>query len=280
MNPSGKILHYYDDLDKKFHELFAAVSDGFQEEAIHEFRVVMKKQAAFFALLHVIDPAFDAEKTRALYFRIFKNAGSIRKVHIEHNILAGLNLSSERHAGIFENLDQRLAKRIARFRQHDNKKDLRVIVKNGKYIRSRINRIQGDKQIARLDDYFSSIFQNLKSLADDCKKSENHFHDLRKSLKELYYNLALILQLSANYRLPKRALKYLDSLQSNLGEWHDLFLTRKFVGAFDHSTSDKVFRKLDRKIERYVKKINRQLGSFEKMIFALEKRLKKARGRM
>lgn len=270
MKTAEKILIFYNELDLKFHELFFEVLKNFNEAAIHDFRVVIKKQIAFFHLLEWLDPRFQAKETEALFFRIFKNAGAIRKVHIERNILTNKDLKVDLDAGLLEKLDKRLAEKTERYIQHDNKKDLEAIDENRQLIRNRIHHIPGNKLNVRLKNYFAKLLRNLKKLAADCKKNETAFHDLRISLKELFYNLNLINRLSEKVQLTPNMLKYLDKLQTLLGEWHDVHLTLKHISALENPDFDQLINILKKENNRYVKRIKLQLKTFETVISSIK----------
>ncbi len=238
MKVSKIIFNYYNGLHQRFKELFAKVLKDFDENAIHGFRVNMKKQVAFFRLLAGIDPKFRADKAETLFFRIFKNAGAIRKIHIEKNILTNKDLNINVGADVIEKLEKKLAKKIKQYLEYSNVKDLKSIKKNNRSVRKRIHKISTYNLKIGLGEYFSKLIQGLKGLSEICTVNEEAFHNLRKMLKELFYNLGLINQLFKKEQLSPDILKYLDQLQTALGEWHDIHLTLKHFSALEKPDFD------------------------------------------
>ena len=234
MSIADKISNFYNALDQRFYQLFHEVLKDFNERAVHEFRVNIKKQVAFFHLLKGIDPRFRTEKAEALFFNLFKYAGAIRKVHIEKNILTNVDLNVKLSPEILENLELQLAKKTEKYLQYDHKKDLHAIIKNRRLIRNRISRIPENHLNNGLNEYFLKLLEGLRSQSELCKLSETAFHDLRKLLKELFYNLFLINQLLEQRQFTPDILKYLDQLQTSLGEWHDIHLTLKHFSKLEN----------------------------------------------
>ena len=270
MKSSKTILNYYIDLDLKFNELFLEVLNDFNENAVHNFRVNIKKQVAFFHLLDCIAPKFQAFETQALFFRIFKKAGAIRKVHIEKNILTNKDLEIKVAPEIIQNLDKQLAKKVERFLQHDYAEDLKAINKKSKTIKRLIQQVSRKNLNNGLNEYFRKLLHGLKKMSDSCKASEDAFHDLRKLLKELFYNLFLINQLFEHNQLTTGVLKYLDRLQTSLGEWHDIHLTFKHFLALEKPEFEEMIEILKRKNDEYVEKIRTQLIDFEAVLSEIE----------
>ncbi len=273
MRSAKTMLNYYNDLDLKFNELFLEVLNDFNEKAVHGFRVNIKKQVAFFHLLDCVAPKFQAVETVALFSRIFKKAGAIRKVHIEKNILTNKDLKIKVAPEIIQNLDERLAKKVDRFLQHNYAEDLKAINENSELIKKLIQKISKNSLNNGLNEYFIKLLSSLKKMSVSCKVSEAAFHDLRKLLKELFYNLFLINQLFEHKQLGTGLIKYLDQLQKTLGEWHDIHLTFKHFLALEEPEFNETVEILKRKNDEYIDKIRTQLLDFDEVISEIEEEL-------
>lgn len=227
MSTLTTIRDYYTGLDQGFNDLYFDVLKAFDVKAVHDMRVNIKKQTAFFHLLESIDPNFEANASKAIFLKIYKNAGEIRKIHIEQAILSNDKLDATLVKKLHAKLAKKLRKSVDDFLYHNNTRSLLAIRKNSPEIEAYILNLSEDKLFQNLHKYFKNLISKMKRVADLSKKSKKAYHDLRKLLKELTHNFNLIKSLFPNHAFSPELLEYLNQLQSNLGNWHDLFLTLK-----------------------------------------------------
>ena len=273
MEVGNRILNYYKDLDLKFNQLLVEVLNSFEEEVIHKFRVNIKKQVALFHLLDFVVKDFQIDAVKTLFHGIFKKAGAIRKVHIEKNILTNNGLKLDLAPDILKRLEEQLAIKTERFQQYNYAADLEAINENSNSLRQQIHSALKTNLNQGLNKYFKQLLNDLVNLSNRCKTDEKDFHELRKMLKELFYNLNFLNQ-PFNQKQPSASIfKYLSEIQTNLGEWHDVHLTLNHFSMLKNPAFDDLLGALKDKNDWYVEKIRTQLHDFEGIVARIESEL-------
>jgi CHAD domain-containing protein len=217
-----------------------------KQEALHHFRVQVKKLRAFLVLVDSEENGPKLEKQLKPVRKIFKAAGVIRNAYMNLE----LGKVHQQGASAFMRGQRRLMKESAAQFRSASVKHLAMIRKTRRRLK---------KAPLRLSNVHISMYyqQQLEEIALCLKpqRSEASLHACRKQLKMLTYN----------YQLVKPVLSlvfskdYLEQVHIAIGDWHDkqvaieLFLNEEVGDASVAESLKKERTQLKRKITGLVK---------------------------
>lgn len=196
-------------------------------DAIHQFRVEVKKMAALFRMQSFLKKDFEHAAHLKPLKSLFNYAGDMRDhgnmsaLAVMFNVdPAMLAIPSKQKKKAYASLKKEHKDRIKKFRAGE--KDLKLK--------------SGFLSLALAKKYLNAL---AKETLDWCKKDGDaqELHDLRKKVKDMLY---LSAWLSDHKLLPitKARIELLDEFQERIGNWHDLELFRltlenhKDIGAY------------------------------------------------
>ena len=179
-----------------------------KQEALHRFRVQVKKLRAFLVLADSGENSHNLEKQLKPVRKIFKAAGVIRNAYITHE----LSKEYQQEPTAFMRGQHRLMEEsTAQFQSASTEHLARI----------RNTRRRLKKVIPRFSNVHLSMYyrQQLEKIALCLKpqQSEASLHDCRKQIKILIYNYSLVkpaIRLAFNEG-------YLEQVQTAIGEWND-----------------------------------------------------------
>ncbi len=215
MNPFGKYIKkrrkavdFYLDIPK----------EAYDTQTYHKLRVEIKKINDFVHLLSYCIKGFKREKILKPYRRVFRNAGKLREVQIEEDMLVEES-SVENIRNYKKNLDVlRLKYRKAYFT---------MVCKQ----RRRIDKMQHkllllSEQIdpESANHYLNICAKHANSLLNKNNLSRDKFHKLRKSIKRVNHILKCVNTTHRPYI--SSGIKGVSHL---LGEWHDCQVNLKRI---------------------------------------------------
>jgi len=184
--------------------------DTGDQEALHKFRVQIKKLKAMLSLIEGSSGQNGLLKNFKPVRKVFQYAGNIREAHVNLQLTSNYGLKND----IFESGQQKIIEEgTAEFRNKSKK-----IIKN-------INNAQKElkRQLPAMDDDSIAAYykKQLELIAVNFTVSgfTEDMHTNRKLIKILVYN----------HKLADKALNgvldfntaYLDKLQEAIGKWHD-----------------------------------------------------------
>jgi CHAD domain-containing protein len=200
-------------LDKEWKEMNAHLQkflESGDQEALHRFRVQIKKLKAMLSLVEDAASKHGLLKDFKPVRKIFKYAGGIREAHM--NLQLGETYEIKNEA--FETDQQRIiAEGTSQF-MLQGKKFLKNIKHAHKLLRKQLPNVE-DKAIAA---YYQ---KQLREIATNLAVSgfNEDMHTNRKLIKILVYNHKLT-EKALNGSIPFNT-EYLDKLQEAIGKWHD-----------------------------------------------------------
>lgn len=234
--------HYYDSLCKDFHQQFLEILQNRKREMIHDLRVNMKQQVAFFHLLEHLDPSFSAKAALQSFGDLYHLAGQVRDLQVEKKVvrhrlrpemyfLSWLKEQEKEERGKLQTFELEHTLIPIRDLEHD--------------IRRRINHLDSKIFNQCLQSYFDALLNKIRdALAENDRLQRLHY--MRKRTKELFYNLLLLESFFPGFRIKKKLLKKLNKVQEMLGQWHDLDFTWQRLAADPAWCPPKVRRKLEK----------------------------------
>lgn len=232
MNVIKELHEYYSDLDRRFHFFFMELIRNPGRETIHDLRVNMKKQNAFFRLLSALDNDFIAEKATDAFAHFYKRAGKVRDLQVERQVVEAEEelLSLGRHLSL--KLIRHEKMYLADLRRYEEEYSLEPIRALARVVKHHIQNLAVEEMAGRLEEYFGLLLDAIGRVSELALRREDELHNLRRRIKELFYNLELMDLLFPDANLLDTAeYQLLDELQSLLGDWHDYDFTIRKIGA-------------------------------------------------
>lgn len=237
-------------LDKEWELLdnyFIAFLTTGDQEALHKFRVQIKKIKA---LVTLIDGSNSESKLMDIFKplkKIFRTAGVIRDAHINLQLGARYNFKNE----VFEAHQQLIIEQGVNDFLGKGKKFGKILKSVYKDLKKQISNV-GDKLIAA---YYKKQLEQI-----DVNFTVSGFNE------DMHTNRKLIKILIYNYKLASKPLSnelqidigYLDELQEALGQWHDNVVAAELFSSPE--LNDKVIVKQINKINGSVKRKIKQLS--------------------
>ncbi len=200
-------------LDKEWKEMNAHLQKFLEtgdQEALHKFRVQIKKLKAMLSLVEDTASKHGLLKDFKPVRKIFKYAGDIREAHM--NLQLGETYEIKNEA--FETDQHRIIEEGTNQFRLQGKKFLKNIKNAHKLLK---------KQLPDVDDEAIAAYyqKQLREIATNLAVSgfNEDMHTNRKLIKILVYNHKLA-EKALNGSLPFNT-RYLDKLQEAIGKWHD-----------------------------------------------------------
>ncbi|MBX7045427.1 MAG: CHAD domain-containing protein [Ignavibacteria bacterium] len=248
------LYDYFLSLNRNAFRLARSVSEKFAKKDIHDFRLEIKKLNAFALLLNFVleENICSASRFESLY----KNAGIIRNFSLLKSRLKRCNSFSEKIRQEFKK-KKSLAKK--EFIKHFS--DLKKFFERKRYI-FRIELSDG-KAKEKLDEYLQIMNGELKNFSLKAGQQNFKYHDLRKKLKEYYYNYQVItdaLLISQNPAL----LNSIENLNETLGKWHNKVMLLKRIRRMEIHCGQKNLERLKKAKNRHKLSIIAGLREFDK----------------
>ena len=181
-------------------------------EALHNWRVEVKKTAAILKLSHFSKPKKKIKKAFRPIKKMFRETGEIRKNHLLYDKLKRENKDTA-------TLTAKLEASI--------EAGTRIFVDEGKkhqkLLKKKLNKIKKGlfsipfRQVTR---FFRLKIKTICRQLNLGKDRKTYLHEARKNIKEMMYLKHFLKKPESDLALLNW--DYLDKLQHQIGEWHDL----------------------------------------------------------
>jgi CHAD domain-containing protein len=178
------------------------------EETFHRLRVEIKKIKALYHLIDFVNKKFPRKKLLKPFKEVFDNAGKVRNLQVEENIIKSFSLKNH----LISTLHKKQSKATHKFEEIRDKNLSIQIDKSAE----EAERFLKDIQLSELRRYNKKVLSKIKNLIK-ASFVEKDLHKIRMKLKEFYYNLKL-----TNAR-SNRLVKNLNRLLELIGSWHDYY---------------------------------------------------------
>jgi CHAD domain len=183
-------------------------TDTSSTENIHNLRLEIKKVDALFKLTGSVNKEFDRRKHFRPLLRLFKQAGRLRSIQVEFDLMNGY-FTSDSNSSYLHQLHEIKHKRRIELRNFIKRGILSELTKSTKEVTPYFKEIKR-KEIKR---YFKMEERKLNKLLEKKIFKEQELHLVRKNLKRFYLNIKHI----SPYKMDEN----LNLLLELLGEWHD-----------------------------------------------------------
>jgi CHAD domain-containing protein len=189
---------------------------GFDPEDIHKMRVALKKIKAAFYFEQFYLPQLSEEELKKSK-KIFSDGGKIRELQLLKDAVKdfsdGNEITKEKVLNDLRRKEKGAKKKFHHHFRDSGKNALKALRKT---------MISEAKKLSDADFklYFQSMLENIR-IQIQAAQSEKDYHEFRKQLKELKYNLNFADEDSKRMVFAIFPEKELSQLEEYLGNWHD-----------------------------------------------------------
>ena len=209
------LTHIYQHRLTSLKEVFTATLKDPEQEAIHQLRVNIKKIKALLRLMQEMDPQDRREKAfRALFADVFKQAGRVREIQINRELLKAYREGS----GLITSLAQM---------EKQETKVLLQVLKTFSWDQVAKDHQQQLEKLKHLDEDSvyklarSRAFRELsKVISLKYQPGPQQLHQVRIKLKAIVEVLAVMVEIHPQQSC-KQLLMDIKVLNQIIGEWHD-----------------------------------------------------------
>ena len=220
-----ELIHYFNELDTELHFAFMEVRRETRKGTIHALRVAIKRLRAFIQMLAEIDPHFNGKAAVKQLKPFFRQAGRLRDLQIESSLLYSDEKKLDLEHQVSQQLKERILEQQLAFAEFEKVYSLACIRELCMQARSRLTHIKTLTLQRGLRKYLKNLFNDLTQLSREGLTSRKQLHELRKRVKEAYYNIIALDAATPHLSLSMELLKPLEALQHQLGLWQDHRIT-------------------------------------------------------
>lgn len=239
------LLDYLKTQQKELNQNLKKAKETFDFDAIHDFRVNIKRIRSVFKLMEYIDPEFF--NTKEMFKdvkKLFKSAGLIRDMQVQIRLILYFEEKyAIKHINFKHFLEQKeaigrdkLINAIAKFNTEG-------LTKKYQYIESYLNKYFSITTENKTFALLSDRVHEVKTIAD-ISNDEESVHDIRAKLKDVTY----LLKIMSNAKHPKLEsydMSRVKDLAQKLGEWHDRVVLYYLIDIFLKSQFEPIHKVYD-----------------------------------
>jgi CHAD domain-containing protein len=216
---------------KPTHGLEALIKDALQDfdkALIHSLRLEVKKMKASMRLLKIMDSGFDYKKCVKSIYTFYKNLGLVRETQLQKSKFEDLSKSlkpsfeKKFHQLLADDLEEREDRLLRHFDENT--------IKNFKKVQRKIKLALKDLSASAFKMYLKKRAIKLKNQIQKIDLTDDKIHNLRKTIKELKYNIPLHKKAAKKFFIKEKIdFQLLEDLQNWLGEWRDNEMMREKI---------------------------------------------------
>jgi CHAD domain-containing protein len=267
-----KLRRYGRQLENDFHGRFMVSVEDPEKENIHQLRVTIKKLKAYLQLLRSLDLEFPVTQILEPLKRVFQTAGILRDFQIHETLVLERTEATPGRSVLIKQLEEEEASLRASFQMQEGGFSF-VGLRNGfLQLYRKLHDTELESAYWGLANYIYLKIVQIQEKIVLSATDEAKLHRLRINLKVFYYTLSF---LGKHYKfkklLVKRSIKYIESVQEDLGIWHDLFMATEDPGRIEHSAVTK--RRLLKERQEIYAQLLLKLNRFSTFLVRLTKQI-------
>jgi len=230
----NRLLDYLSKQCGLFNKNFNLVISDFDEDAIHDMRVAIKRIRAVFHLTERLFPReFDALEEEGEMRRLFRLSGRMRDAQVQQQLLSAnaLNLGSTfgEFLTYLHNIENKAIKNFKKFlKDYDAEHDLK---QKHEKVADLISRAGPEQVRLQIVQFVDELFKAASKMHSDYEHDEN-LHEIRRKLKQCNFLLSVFNQSDPDLPQLKTTLKKLDKVNELLGNWHDQLVAMEMLDRF------------------------------------------------
>jgi CHAD domain-containing protein len=230
----NRLLDYLSKQCGLFNKNFNLVISDFDEDAIHDMRVAIKRIRAVFLLTERLFPGeFDALEEEGEMRRLFRLSGRMRDAQVQQQLLyaTAQNIGSTfgEYQAYLRNTESKAVKKFKKFlKEYDAEDDLK---QKHEKVADLISRSGYEQVRLQIVQFVDELFMAAGKMHSDYEHDEK-LHEIRRKLKQCHYLLSVFNQRDPDLPQLKTTLKKLDKVNELLGNWHDQLVAMEMLGRF------------------------------------------------
>jgi CHAD domain-containing protein len=260
--------NYYKGQQQRIKRDFGRAIKHFEIEGVHDLRVDIKRLRAYFKLIEAINPVFQAKPHLRRIRRLFKNAGPLRDVQVQQQVVQNwsqeLNLELSEY---YNYLKEKEFKARKDFYVSSHKFSFDIFKSNWAKIRHSLMYISPEYIQFKAEGRFNKLVEDVISYKNKQDFVEDDYHDIRILSKEARYTLEIIQNCYPAQDHWEQLNNSLRTLHQALGKWHDADIALMFLDGFMLEYTQPSFFNKESYLQ-YIKALQTQkqkmLGLFEK----------------
>ena len=239
-------MHYF---EKEWKVLRSSLKDYYKvgkPEALHQFRIQVKKLRALIILLESNGEKHPLSKRFKPLRRIFKKAGMIRDAYLHEQLTRQMKLG---RTGIIKE-QREIQKKAVREFQAETDKFFEDLKESHKSLRKKLRPVNK----VHLIRYYDRVLKEIALIIAKFKFDEE-MHSCRKLIKVLIYNHKVARPLLN----PALNEDYLKNIETAIGDWHNLALALEFFAQHDikNQMGIRLLKKQDHKLRADVRALGK-----------------------
>jgi len=266
-------LHRYGkQLENDFHARFIVSLEEPEKENIHQLRVTIKKLKAYLELLRSLDPAFQEVRVLAPLKKVFQTAGILRDFQIHETLVLERTKTATGKNELKKQLEAQEAFLKSSFQMQESGFSF-VGLRNGFiHLYLKLHNLDLENAYRGLANYLYLKIIQIQEKIVLSGMDEAKLHLLRINLKAFYYTLTFLnSQYSFKKHLIGRSIKYMESVQEDLGIWHDLYMATENSERITHPTL--TIQRLIKERQEIYSHLMIKLNNFSSFLVRLTKKI-------
>lgn len=264
----GCFWEYYKNQRQRIKRDFGRAVKRFEIEGVHDLRVDIKRLRAYFNLIEAINPVFQAKPQFRRIRRLFKNAGPLRDVQVQQQVVLKYIQELELELSEYYNyLKQKEFKARRDFYRSSHKFSFDIFKTNWAKIRHSLMYISPEYIQFKAEGRFNELVEEIIVFKNKQSFVEDDYHSIRILSKEARYTLEIIQTCYPAQDHWEQLNHSLRNLHQALGKWHDADIALMFLDGFRLECTQLPFFDKDSYLQ-YIKALQKQkqetLDLFEK----------------
>ncbi len=222
-----EIEHIIKKIFKKLNQLLSQIKKDFEKDAIHDFRVEVKKFRAFLRLLALeLEDADDLKLPKKLK-EVYSSAGKVRDIQLQLFRINDIYKEENKPSEYLLLLQKEMKKW---------KKELQIVLEEKPLPKTEekiISNLPAQLQPESIKNFFQQKAANVNALISARAFADDELHSTRKNIKDIIY-IFKVFKEDARIPIPvllwnKTELKKAENLAHELGLFNDVCIALSFV---------------------------------------------------
>lgn len=217
---------------------FGQASQTFDEEAIHQMRVEIKRLKALFQLLEDLTATFAAKENLLPIRPLYKTAGKIRDLQVQAGLAREWMAESGSQAGLnafCQHLASLERQSQASFKEECQNFDASALEAMEKSVAGSVSRLCADQARRRAESLLAGLQSQLLERGQ-ASRPEDNLHPLRILAKRTRHTAELLQMCLSSPEPASQTADAVRDIEQALGQWHDQEVALRFAGSFQEES--------------------------------------------
>ena len=260
MNLPTHLSQAFSQIQLEFDQRYEAVCNPeYTSESIHQLRVNIKKYKAFIHLMSKLNPDFLYKVAVKCLDRLHKDMGKLRDLQITETLVDDIEKKLQLPSSDLEKLKLNKLKYWKLFSEKNNNRPSEPFQQIAQKVDKQLEQLTPEHLPEQLRNYF---FELLSVIDKQLIKKKIPYHEVRKKMKMLYYNLSLLNDYPGEIKMHGEIISGLKKILVLLGEWQDYVVQNKII-KYSKELSPKVIKKIKFDQEKNFLELQNALKEFE-----------------